>query len=68
MPSPEAKPERAVGMRRIALLRAGYGEAAAEELAARLEVELDRAVGLVKGGMEPEVARQMLLAGDGPAA
>jgi len=68
MPSPEGKPERVVGMRRIALRRAGYGEAAADELAGRLEIDLDRAVKLVKQGVEPEVARAMLLAGDGPAA
>ncbi len=68
MPSPEAKPERALGMRRIALVRAGYGEAAAAELAARPEVDLDRAVALLKEGVEPETARAMLLAGDGPAA
>ena len=66
MPSPEAKPERVVGMRRIALLRAGYEEAAADELAARLEVDLDRAVGLVKDGMAPEDARAMLLLGERP--
>ena len=39
-----------------------------EELAARLDVELDRAVELLKQGVEPEAARAMLLSGGRPPA
>jgi hypothetical protein len=66
MPSPEAKPERVVGMRRIALRRAGYDEFAAEELAGRLDILLDDALRLVRDGVEPETARAMLLSGNRP--
>lgn len=43
------------------LERAGYGTRAAERLAARLDIDLHRAVGLLDQGCSPELAIKILL-------
>jgi hypothetical protein len=53
--------ERVEGWRREELLRAGYTAAAAAELAARADVDLHRAIELVKNGCPPELARSILI-------
>ena len=53
--------ERVEGWRREELLRAGYSPAAASELAGRTDVDLHRAIELVKSGCPPELARSILL-------
>jgi hypothetical protein len=53
--------ERVEGWRREELLRAGYPAAAAAELAARNDIDLHRAIELVKGGCPPELASSILL-------
>lgn len=45
-----------VRWRRAVLLRAGYDEESAQELAGRLDVDLHRAVDLVRAGCPPELA------------
>ena len=46
--------------RRAELRRAGYGEEAAGELARRADVDLHRAVDLVRAGCPPELAHRIL--------
>jgi hypothetical protein len=53
--------ERVEGWRREELLRAGYPPAVASELAARTDVDLHRAIELVKSGCPPELAGSILL-------
>jgi hypothetical protein len=43
------------------LVRAGYGARAAERLAARHDVDLHLAVGLIERGCPPELALKILL-------
>jgi hypothetical protein len=43
------------------LVRAGYGKRAAERLAARHDVDLHLAVGLLERGCPPELALKILL-------
>jgi hypothetical protein len=43
------------------LERAGFGPADAAAIAARMDVDLHRAVELVKNGCSPELAKQILL-------
>jgi hypothetical protein len=53
--------ERVEGWRREELLRAGYPAAAAAELAARTDIDLHRAIELVKSGCPPELAHSILV-------
>ena len=53
--------ERVEGWRREELLRAGYPAAAAAELAARTDIDLHRAIELVKRGCPPELAHSILV-------
>jgi hypothetical protein len=52
--------ERVEGWRREELLRAGYPAAAAAELAGRPDVDLHRAIALLKNGCPPELAVSIL--------
>jgi hypothetical protein len=52
---------RVVDWRRAALERAGYDTPAASEIAARMDVDLHRAVDLLRRGCPPETALQILL-------
>jgi hypothetical protein len=49
-----------VRWRRAELRRAGYGEEAAGELARRSDVDLHRAVDIVRAGCPPELANRIL--------
>lgn len=62
---PSPNPERVVALRRASLLRAGYTAAQAEELARRLEVDLQAALAPRRQGLPPEVAFQLALSGGG---
>ncbi len=53
--------ERVARWRRQALERAGYTPEDAEQLAARLDVDLHGAVDLVERGCPPELAARILL-------
>jgi hypothetical protein len=53
--------EVVVSWRAEQLELAGYGAAAAAKLAARVDVDLHVAMGLVAAGCEPELALQILL-------
>lgn len=53
--------ERVERWRREALERAGYPPDAAARIAARLDLDLHVAVGLLERGCPPEVALQILL-------
>jgi hypothetical protein len=53
--------ERVERWRAEALERGGYDAAAAAELAARLDVDLHRAIGLLEQGCPPETALRILL-------
>jgi hypothetical protein len=53
--------ERVEQWRAEALERVGYGAQAAAELAARLDIDLHRAIDLVEQGCPPETALQILL-------
>jgi hypothetical protein len=53
--------ERVEQWRAEALERVGYGAQAAAKLAARLDVDLHRAIALVESGCPPETALQILL-------
>ena len=53
--------ERVEQWRAEALERVGYGAQGAAELAARLDVDLHRAIALVENGCPPEMALQILL-------
>ncbi len=53
--------ERVERWRREALERAGYPPDAAARIAARLDLDLHEAVGLLERGCPPEVALQILL-------
>lgn len=63
---PKPDTERVVALRRVALERAGYGAKAAEEIARRLEIDLQQAVALPRAGFPPEVACEMLTSGSRP--
>jgi hypothetical protein len=52
---------RVVDWRRAKLERAGYDTPAASEIAARMDVDLHRAVDLLRRGCPPETALQILL-------
>ena len=64
LPPPEWRDEeveRIVAWRLYELLGAGYPVQTAERLAARLDIDLHRAIGLVERGCKPEVAALILL-------
>jgi hypothetical protein len=52
---------RVVEWRLRALKRAGYEERDARELAERVDVDLHRAIDLLRGGCPPETAARILL-------
>jgi hypothetical protein len=62
----EADPVRVVGLRRQALERAGFRPELARELAERLDIDLQHALGLVKQGFPPQVAYELLTSGSRP--
>ena len=64
--TPDKGPDRVVRLRREALERAGYGPELATELAERFEIELPRALSLVRQGFPPEVASELLRSGARP--
>ena len=57
----ELEVERVVAWRREELERAGYGMAAAGDLAERTDVDLHLAIALVRGGCPTETAIRILL-------
>ncbi|HVS85250.1 MAG TPA: hypothetical protein VHD91_06435 [Gaiellaceae bacterium] len=57
----ETELERVERWRAEALERAGYDSDAAKALAARLEVDLHRAIELLENGCTPELALRILL-------
>lgn len=52
---------RVVDWRRQELARAGYGGDAARAIAERLDIDLHRAIDLLKSGCPPETAVRILL-------
>jgi hypothetical protein len=52
---------RVVEWRKAELMRAGYEEAAARRLAERLEVDLHRAIDLLRQGCPSDTAERILL-------
>jgi hypothetical protein len=58
--------DRAIELRRKAFERAGFQPGAAQDLAERLDLDLQQALGLVKHGFPPEVAYGMLTSGSRP--
>jgi hypothetical protein len=61
IPVSEPEHERVERWRAEALERAGYDAAAAAELAARPDVDLHQAIGLLENGCPPETALKILL-------
>lgn len=61
IPVIEPEQERVERWRAEALERAGYGAAAAAELAARMDIDLHRAIGLLENGCPPDTALKILL-------
>jgi hypothetical protein len=59
--NPETEQERIERWRAGELERAGFEPAAAAMLAARPDVDLHHAVGLVRAGCDPELALRILL-------
>ena len=57
---PGGEASEVIRWRRAALRRAGYREEAARELARRADVDLHRAVDLVRAGCPPEIAYRIL--------
>jgi hypothetical protein len=57
----ETESEKVVRWRAEALEKVGYDPESALQLAARPDVDLHRAVGLVEAGCPPEVALKILL-------
>jgi len=62
---PTPDPSRVVELRSASLLRAGYTPAQADELARRLEIDLQAALAPRRQGLPPEVAFELVLAGAG---
>jgi hypothetical protein len=60
IPISEPEHERVERWRAEALERAGYARDAAAELAARMDIDLHRAVKLVESGCPPETALRIL--------
>ena len=65
MAEPSTDPRRVVELRRRSLLRAGYTAAQAEELARRVEIDLQTALAPRRQGLPPEVAFQLALSDGG---
>jgi hypothetical protein len=61
IPVRDPEHERVERWRAEALERAGYGAAAAAKLAARPDVDLHHAIGLLEHGCPPETALRILL-------
>jgi len=57
----ESEEERVIEWRATALIRAGYESGAAFELALRTDVDLHRAVDLVRRGCPPATAVRVLI-------
>lgn len=57
----ETELERVVRWRAERLERAGYDASVAQELAARADVDLHRAIGLLEHGCSPETAARILM-------
>jgi len=64
-PPSSPDPGRVVELRRASLLRGGYTPAQADELARRLEIDLQAALAPRRQGLPPEVAFELALAGGG---
>jgi hypothetical protein len=58
-------PERVVALRRASLVRAGYNDAQADELARRVEIDLQAALAPRRQGLPPEVAFELALSSGG---
>ena len=58
---PETEIERIERWRRDELERAGYPNEAAAEIAARLDIDLHQAVGLIQRGCPADIAARILL-------
>jgi hypothetical protein len=58
---PDTENERVERWRAEALEKAGYDAESAQELAARPDVDLHRAIELVESGCEPDLALRILL-------
>ena len=58
--------QRVVELRRQAFERAGFSPEAAADLAARLDLDLQRSLSLVKHGFPPEVAYELVTSGRRP--
>jgi hypothetical protein len=56
LPGENGEESDVIRWRRAALRRAGYDEASARELARRIDVDLHRAVDVVRAGCPPELA------------
>ena len=61
LPGENDKESNVVQWRRVRLMRAGYDEEAARELARRSDVDLHRAIDLVRAGCPPELAYRILV-------
>jgi hypothetical protein len=59
--TPETEIERIERWRATELERAGFEPAAAAMLAARADIDLHRAIDLVRAGCDPELALRILL-------
>jgi hypothetical protein len=57
----ESELARVVDWRRRELVRAGYGDSGARDLAERVEIDLHRAIDLLKSGCPEETALRILL-------
>jgi len=60
---PPRDPERVVELRRQALARAGYTTAQADDLARRLEIDLQAALAPRRQGLPPDAAYALALGG-----
>jgi hypothetical protein len=56
LPGENGEENDVIRWRRAALLRAGYDEESARELARRIDIDLHRAVDIVRAGCPPELA------------
>jgi hypothetical protein len=60
LPGENGEESDVIRWRRAALLRAGYDEESARELARRIDIDLHRAVDIVRAGCPPELAYRIL--------
>ena len=61
LPGENGEESDVIRWRRAALLRAGYDEASARKLARRIDVDLHRAVDIVRAGCPPELAYRIFV-------